>query len=35
MDKQAGDPVRQGEVVALIDAAEVGKAKTEFPSGLG
>lgn len=30
VDKQVGDPVRQGEVVALVDAAEVGKAKAEF-----
>ncbi len=34
MDKQAGDPVRQGEVLALVDAAEVGKAKTEFLQAL-
>jgi membrane fusion protein, heavy metal efflux system len=34
MEKQAGDPVRRGEVVALVDAAEVGKAKTEFLQAL-
>jgi cobalt-zinc-cadmium efflux system membrane fusion protein len=28
--KQAGDPVRRGEVLALVDAAEVGKAKAEL-----
>jgi cobalt-zinc-cadmium efflux system membrane fusion protein len=28
--KAVGDPVRPGEVVALVDAAEVGKAKTEY-----
>lgn len=28
--KQVGDPVRRGEVLALVDAAEVGKAKAEF-----
>ena len=28
--KQVGDPVRAGEVVALVDAADVGRAKTEF-----
>jgi cobalt-zinc-cadmium efflux system membrane fusion protein len=28
--KQVGDEVRRGEVVALVDAAEVGKAKAEF-----
>jgi cobalt-zinc-cadmium efflux system membrane fusion protein len=30
VEKQVGDPVRQGEVLALVDAAEVGKAKAEF-----
>ena len=30
VDKQLGDPVRQGEILALVDAAEVGKAKAEF-----
>jgi cobalt-zinc-cadmium efflux system membrane fusion protein len=29
-DKQVGDRVRSGEVVALVDAAEVGRAKSEF-----
>src|SRR5262249_53794793 len=28
--KQVGDPVKRGEAVALIDAAEVGRAKSEF-----
>ncbi|HMF13926.1 MAG TPA: efflux RND transporter periplasmic adaptor subunit [Gemmataceae bacterium] len=28
--KRAGDTVKQGEVIALVDAAEVGKAKSEF-----
>jgi cobalt-zinc-cadmium efflux system membrane fusion protein len=28
--EQVGDPVKQGEVLALVDAAEVGKAKSEF-----
>lgn len=28
--KQLGDQVRRGEVLALVDAAEVGKAKAEF-----
>ena len=28
--KQIGDPVKAGELLAIIDAAEVGKAKTEF-----
>jgi cobalt-zinc-cadmium efflux system membrane fusion protein len=28
--KQVGDEVKRGEVVALVDAAEVGKAKAEF-----
>jgi cobalt-zinc-cadmium efflux system membrane fusion protein len=28
--KRLGDPVRAGEVLALIDAAEVGKAKSEY-----
>ncbi len=28
--KQVGDSVRRGEVLALVDAAEVGKAKAEF-----
>jgi cobalt-zinc-cadmium efflux system membrane fusion protein len=30
VDKQLGDPVREDEVLALVDAAEVGKAKAEF-----
>ena len=32
--KAAGDPVQAGEVVALIDAPEVGKAKAEFQQAL-
>jgi len=28
--KQVGDPVQRGELLALVDAAEVGKAKAEF-----
>jgi cobalt-zinc-cadmium efflux system membrane fusion protein len=30
MYKEVGDPVRAGEVVALVDAAEVGRAKAAF-----
>ena len=32
--KQAGDRVEQGNVVALVDAAEVGRAKSEFLQAL-
>lgn len=32
--KAAGDPVRPGEVLALIESAEVGKAKAEFQQAL-
>jgi cobalt-zinc-cadmium efflux system membrane fusion protein len=32
--KQAGDAVKKGEVLALVDAAEVGKAKSEFLQAL-
>jgi cobalt-zinc-cadmium efflux system membrane fusion protein len=32
--KQAGDAVKQGEVLALVDAAEVGKAKSDFLQAL-
>ena len=32
--RQAGDRVRQGEVLALVDAADVGKAKSEFLQAL-
>jgi cobalt-zinc-cadmium efflux system membrane fusion protein len=32
--KKVGDPVGEGEVVALVDAAEVGKAKSEFLTAL-
>jgi cobalt-zinc-cadmium efflux system membrane fusion protein len=30
VDKKVGDAVKQGEVIALIEAAEVGRAKSEF-----
>src|SRR5262245_19176507 len=30
VDKQVGDAVKKGEVLALVDAAEIGKAKSEF-----
>jgi cobalt-zinc-cadmium efflux system membrane fusion protein len=30
VDRQVGDPVKEGEMLALVDAAEVGKAKAEF-----
>lgn len=32
--KAAGDPVRAGELLALIDSAEVGRAKAEFQQAL-
>jgi membrane fusion protein, heavy metal efflux system len=32
--KRVGDPVRQGEILALVDAADVGKAKAEFLQAL-
>jgi cobalt-zinc-cadmium efflux system membrane fusion protein len=32
--KKTGDPVKKGEVLALVDAAEVGKAKSEFLTAL-
>lgn len=32
--KQVGDRVQQGEILALVDAAEVGKAKAEFLQAL-
>ena len=32
--KQVGDPVKQGEILALLDAAEVGKAKSGFLQAL-
>lgn len=32
--KAMGDPVRAGEVMALVDAAEVGKAKAEFQQAM-
>ena len=33
--KQVGDPVKAGEVIALVDAAEVGRAKAESLRCLG
>jgi cobalt-zinc-cadmium efflux system membrane fusion protein len=30
VDREIGQPVRKGDVLALVDAAEVGKAKAEF-----
>src|SRR5438309_1141516 len=32
--KQVGDVVRRGDVLALVDAAEVGRAKAEFQQAL-
>ena len=32
--KQVGDPVKAGEVIALVDAAEVGRAKSELLQAL-
>ena len=32
--KQAGDPIRRGDVLVIIDAAEVGRAKANFLSDL-
>jgi cobalt-zinc-cadmium efflux system membrane fusion protein len=34
VEKQVGDRVRRGEVLVLVDAAEVGKAKAEFLQAL-
>lgn len=34
VDKQVGDAVKRGEVVALVDAAQVGKAKADFLEAL-
>jgi cobalt-zinc-cadmium efflux system membrane fusion protein len=34
VEKKAGDPVTQDEVLALVDAAEVGKSKAEFLQAL-
>jgi cobalt-zinc-cadmium efflux system membrane fusion protein len=34
VEKQVGDRVKKGEVLALIDAAEVGKAKAEFQQAM-
>lgn len=34
VEKRVGDPVKQGDVLALVDSAEVGKAKAEFQLAL-
>jgi len=34
VEKQVGDKVKKGEVLALVDAADVGKAKAEFQQAL-
>lgn len=34
VDKQVGDPVRRGDIVAVVDAAQVGKAKADFLDAL-
>jgi cobalt-zinc-cadmium efflux system membrane fusion protein len=34
IDKRVGDKVRSGELLALVDSAEVGKAKAEFQQAL-
>ena len=34
VERQAGDRVRRGDVLALVDSAEVGKAKAEFQQAL-
>ena len=34
MEKQLGEPVKKGEVLALIDSGEVGKAKADFLQSL-
>jgi len=34
VQKQVGDPVKQGEVLVLVDAAEVGRLKAELLAGL-
>lgn len=35
VERQIGDRVEQGEILALIDAADVGKAKAEFLQAIG
>jgi cobalt-zinc-cadmium efflux system membrane fusion protein len=35
VDKQVGDVVKQGDVLALVDGAEVGRAKAEFLQAYG
>jgi len=34
IEKQIGDPVKKGDILCLIDAAEVGRAKSEFLQAL-
>src|SRR2546423_5380897 len=34
LEKEAGDPVKKGEIIALVDAAEVGRAKADFLQSL-
>jgi membrane fusion protein, heavy metal efflux system len=34
VDRQVGDPVKAGDLLALVDAAEVGRAKAEFLQAL-
>lgn len=34
VEKEVGQPLKQGEVLALVDAAEVGRAKAEFLSAM-
>jgi membrane fusion protein, heavy metal efflux system len=34
LDRQLGEPVREGEILALVEAAEVGRAKAEFLQAL-
>lgn len=34
VEKQIGDKVRKGEVLVLVDAADIGKAKAEFLQGI-
>lgn len=34
VEKQVGDKVRQGDVLAIVDSAEVGKSKSEFQQAL-
>jgi cobalt-zinc-cadmium efflux system membrane fusion protein len=34
VDRQVGDPVKEGDILALVDAAEVGRAKADFLQAL-